>query len=171
MPRLSTKENKTVYQLRREGLGLSREKAGELLGSITPERIERIESGKYTAHPDEVILMAEKYQAPELCNYYCSNECEIGRQYVPQIKIKDLAQIVLEMLASLNSIEKRRERLIEITADGKIEGNEVEDFIRIQEELERISVTVETLQLWAEQKVASGEIDMKAYQRARDKAE
>ncbi len=171
MPRLSTKENKTVYQLRREGLGLSREKAGELLGSITPERIERIESGKYTAHPDEVILMAEKYQAPELCNYYCSNECEIGRQYVPQIKIKDLAQIVLEMLASLNSIEKRRERLIEITADGKIEGNEVEDFVRIQEELERISVTVETLQLWAEQKVASGEIDMKAYQRARDKAE
>ncbi len=171
MPRLSTKENKTVYQLRREELGLSREKAGELLGSITPERIERIESGKYTAHPDEVILMAEKYQAPELCNYYCSNECEIGRQYVPQIKIKDLAQIVLEMLASLNSIEKRRERLIEITADGKIEGNEVEDFVRIQEELERISVTVETLQLWAEQKVASGEIDMKAYQRARDKAE
>lgn len=171
MPRLSTKENKTVYQLRREELGLSREKAGELLGSITPERIERIESGKYTAHPDEVILMAEKYQAPELCNYYCSNECEIGRQYVPQIKIKDLAQIVLEMLASLNSIEKRRERLIEITADGKIEGNEVEDFVRIQEELERISVTVETLQLWAEQKVASGEIDMKAYQRARDIAE
>lgn len=171
MPRLSTKENKTVYQLRREELGLSREKAGELLGSITPERIERIESGKYTAHPDEVILMAEKYQAPELCNYYCSNECEIGRQYVPQIKIKDLAQIVLEMLASLNSIEKRRERLIEITADGKIEGNEVEDFVRIQEELDRISVTVETLQLWAEQKVASGEIDMKAYQRARDKAE
>ncbi len=171
MPRLSTKENKTVYQLQREELGLSREKAGELLGSITPERIERIESGKYTAHPDEVILMAEKYQAPELCNYYCSNECEIGRQYVPQIKIKDLAQIVLEMLASLNSIEKRRERLIEITADGKIEGNEVEDFVRIQEELERISVTVETLQLWAEQKVASGEIDMKAYQRARDKAE
>ncbi len=171
MPRLSTKENKTVYQLQREELGLSREKAGELLGSITPERIERIESGKYTAHPDEVILMAEKYQAPELCNYYCSNECEIGRQYVPQIKIKDLAQIVLEMLASLNSIEKRRERLIEITADGKIEGNEVEDFVRIQEELERISVTVETLQLWAEQKVASGEIDMKAYQRTRDKAE
>ena len=47
----------------------------------------------------------------------------------------------------------------------------MEDFVRIQEELERISVTVETLQLWAEQKVASGEIDMKAYQRARDKAE
>ena len=144
MPRSSVKENKTVYQLRREELGLSREKASDLLEVIPPERIERIENGKYTAHPDEVIRMAEKYQAPELCNYYCSNECEIGRQYVPEIKIKDLAQIVLEMLASLNSIEKRRDRMIEITADGRIEKDEVEDFVRIQEDLERISVTVET---------------------------
>ena len=163
MPRSSIKGNKTVYQLRREELGLSREKASELLEVIPPERIERIENGKYTAHPDEVIVMAEKYQAPELCNYYCSNECEIGRQYVPEIKIKDLAQIVLEMLASLNSIEKRRDRMIEITADGSIQENEVEDFVRIQEDLERISVTVETLQLWAEQKIAAGEIDLERY--------
>ena len=171
MPRSSVKENKTVYQLRREELGLSREKASDLLEVIPPERIERIENGKYTAHPDEVIRMAEKYQAPELCNYYCSNECEIGRQYVPEIKIKDLAQIVLEMLASLNSIEKRRDRMIEITADGRIEKDEVEDFVRIQEDLERISVTVETLQFWAEQKIAAGEIDMEAYNAVKRKSE
>ena len=171
MPRSSVKENKTVHQLRREELGLSREKASDLLEVIPPERIERIENGKYTAHPDEVIRMAEKYQAPELCNYYCSNECEIGRQYVPEIQIKDLAQIVLEMLASLNSIEKRRERMIEITADGKIEKDEVEDFVRIQGDLERISVTVETLQLWAEQKVAAGEIDLEAYNAIKQKIE
>ena len=171
MPRSSIKGNKTVYQLRREELGLSREKASELLEVIPPERIERIENGKYTAHPDEVIVMAEKYQAPELCNYYCSNECEIGRQYVPEIKIKDLAQIVLEMLASLNSIEKRRDRMIEITADGSIQKNEVEDFVRIQEDLERISVTVETLQLWAEQKIAAGEIDLERYNAIKQRRE
>ena len=171
MPRSSVKENKTVYQLRREELGLSREKASDLLEVIPPERIERIENGKYTAHPDEVIRMAEKYQAPELCNYYCSNECEIGRQYVPEIKIKDLAQIVLEMLASLNSIEKRRDRMIEITADGRIGDDEVEDFVRIQEDLERISVTVETLQFWAEQKIAAGEIDLEAYNAIKQKSE
>ena len=94
MARSSTRENKTVYQLRREELGLTREKASELLEGITPERIERIESEKYLAHPDEILLMAEKYQAPQLCNYYCSNECEIGKKYVPQITIKDLPQIV-----------------------------------------------------------------------------
>lgn len=169
MARASTKSNKTVYQLKREELGLSREKASELLEVLPPERIERIESGKFTAHPDEVLVMAEKYQAPELCNYFCANECEIGRQYVPEVKIKDLSRIVLEMLASLNSVKKRQDRLIEITADGQIVEDEVEDFIMIQEELERISITVETLQLWTEQKLASGEIDMVAYNAARQK--
>lgn len=169
MARASTKINKTIYQRIREELGLSREKASELLEGIPPERIERIESGKFPAHPDEVIVMAEKYQYPHLSNYYCANECAIGKQYVPEIKIKDLSQIILEMLASLNSVKKEQERLIEITADGAIEEDEVEDFIRIQEELEKISITVETLQLWAEQKLASGEIDMKSYQNAKAK--
>ena len=169
MARGFTKTNKTPYQLKREELGLTREKASELLEGIPPERIERIESGKFTAHPDEVIMMAEKYRSPELCNYYCANECEIGRQYVPEITIRDLSQIVLEMLASLNSVKKRQERLIEITADGVIEEDEVGDFIKIQEELEKISITVETLQLWAEQKLASGEIDLGAYKSAKNK--
>ena len=77
--------------------------------------------------------------------------------------MKDLSQIVLEMLASLNSIQKRKERLIEITADGEISGDEIADFVHIQEELERISITVEALQLWSERMLAMGAIDMEAY--------
>ena len=82
---------------------------------------------------------------------------------MPQIKVKDLSQIVLEMLASLNSVSKQKDRLIEITADGKISGDELEDFIFIQEELERISITVETLQLWSERMMATGVIDEEQY--------
>ena len=40
MGRTSTKENKNSYQLAREELGLTREKASELLETIAPERIE-----------------------------------------------------------------------------------------------------------------------------------
>ena len=163
MGRVSVKENKNVYQLRREELGLSREKASELLETMPAERIEKIESEKSLPHPDEVLLMSEAYKMPNLCNHYCANECPIGKQYVPEIKIKDLSQIVLEMLASLNSMNRKQERLIEITADGKIEGDEIKDFIHIQEELEKISITVETLQLWSEQMLADGTIDIEAY--------
>ena len=110
MGKKSTKENKTPYQLRREELGLSREDASQLLEFIPPERILRFENGPSSPQPDEVIQMAEKYKMPSLCNYYCSHECSIGRQYVPEIKIEDLSQIVLKMLASLNSISKEKER-------------------------------------------------------------
>ena len=169
MGRVSVKENKNVYQLRREELGLSREKASELLETMPAERIEKIESEKSLPHPDEVLLMSEAYKMPNLCNHYCANECPIGKQYVPEIKIKDLSQIVLEMLASLNSMHKKQERLIEITADGRIEGDEIKDFIHIQEELEKISITVETLQLWSEQMLADGIIDIEAYHAYKDK--
>ena len=126
MARMSTKENKNIYQQLREAQKWSREKASEEMEGIQADRIERIESGKSTAHPDEVVIMAEKYKAPQLCNYYCANECEIGKQYVPEVKMKDLTQIVLEMLSSLNTAKKKQERLIEITADGQIEKDEVD---------------------------------------------
>lgn len=163
MGRISTKENKTVYQIARDELEISREKASELTG-IEPYRIERIENEKMEPDPWDVVAMSNAYGKPELCNHYCANECPIGRKYVPEIKMKDLSQVILEMLASLNSMQKRQERLIEITADGVIANDELEDFIRIQEELERISVTVETLQLWTERMIATGKIDLDKYE-------
>lgn len=163
MARVSTKENKNVYHQAREDMGLTRDKASELLEWISADRIEKIENERSMPNPDEVLTMAEKYKRPSLCNHYCSHQCPIGQQYVPEIKIKDLSQIVLEMLASLNSMNKRKERLIEITADGVIDNDELDDFIFIQEELERISITVETLQLWAERMLATGAIDPEQY--------
>ena len=163
MARASTKENKGLYQKTREGLKLTREAASELLETLSPERIEKIENDRVLPHPDEVLVMAQKYKQPSLCNYYCANQCPIGAQYVPEIKAKDLSQIVLEMLASLNSMQKEKDRLIEITVDGKISGDELADFVAIQEQLERISIAVETLQLWSERMLATGAIDLEQY--------
>ena len=163
MARASTKENKNIYHQTRESLKLTREAASDLLACIAPERIEKIENERSLPHPDEVLVMAEKYKQPTLCNYYCANQCPIGQQYVPEIKVKDLSQIVLEMLASLNAMSRQKERLIEITVDGKITGDELKDFIFIQEELERISIAVETLQLWSERMLATGVIDEAQY--------
>ena len=163
MARVSVKENKNIYHKTRESLQLTRESASELLESITAERIEKIENERSLPHPDEVLIMSEKYKQPSLCNYYCANQCPIGQQYVPEVKIKDLSQIVIEMLASLNSVNKRKERLIEITVDGKISEDEIEDFVVIQQELEKISIAVETLQLWSEQMLAKGLIDVDKY--------
>ena len=138
MARVSMKENKNIYQTTREGLKLTREAASELLETIAPERIEKIENERVMPHPDEVLLMSDKYKQPTLCNYYCANQCPIGAQYVPEVKIKDLSQIVLETLASLNAMQKKKDRLIEITVDGHISGDELADFVQIQDELEKV---------------------------------
>jgi len=169
MGRASTKENKNKYQLAREELGLSREKASELLGAIPSERIEKIENERSYPHPDEVLLMSQKYKKPSLCNYYCSHECPIGKEYVPEVQIKELSAIVIEMLASLNSVNRTKDRLIEIAADGVIADDEIDDFIQIQNELERISITVETLQLWAEKMLANGIINAEQYNSRKNK--
>ena len=154
----SIKKDKNIYQLSREELELTRESASERMGCISADRIEKIESEKSLAHPDEVMVMADAYKKPNLCNYFCSHECPIGREYVPEIQPKDLSQIVLEMLASLNTIDKHRDRLIEITADGKIGKDEMTDFQKIQEQLSKISLSVESLRLWVEDTIANGKI-------------
>ena len=163
MGKMSVKENKNIYQNVREEKGLTRAAASALMVAITPEKIERIENKGILPHPEEVYEMAKAYKEPHLCNYYCANECPIGKVYVPEIRIKDLSQIVLEMLASLNAMKKSQEKLIEITADGIIDDEELKDFIKIQNELERISITVESLQLWTEQMIADGKINIDKY--------
>ena len=159
MGRKSTKENKNIYQISREEAGFTREAAAEALEFISSDRIEKIESEKSLPHPDEILAMADCYKNPTLCNYYCSHECPIGQEYVPEVKLKDLSQITLEMLASLNSLEKEKTRLIEITVDGVISDDEKEDFERIQNQLAQIAMAVDSLQLWVQKAIVDGKIN------------
>ena len=46
---------------------------------------------------------------------------------------------------------------------GKISGDELADFVQIQEELEKNSIAVETLQLWCERMLDTGAIDRTQY--------
>lgn len=159
MGRKSTKENKNIYQISRENLELSRDAAAEVLGFVSADRIEKIENERTVPHPEEVLAMAEGYKNPSLCNYFCSRECPIGREYVPEVKVKDLSQITLEMLATLNKLTYEKERLIEITVDGELTEDEIPDFIKIKDNLEKLSLAIDSLNLWVDQTIASGKID------------
>lgn len=161
MGRKSTKQNKNIYQVSREEAGYTRESAAELLEFISSDRIEKIENERSLPHPDEILAMADCYKNPSLCNYYCSHECPIGQEYVPEVQFKELSQITLEMLASLNALDKEKNRLIEITVDGQITEDEMKDFEKIQEQLSQISMAIDSLQLWVQKAIADGRIDKK----------
>ncbi|MDD6616484.1 MAG: helix-turn-helix transcriptional regulator [Lachnospiraceae bacterium] len=159
MGRKSTKVKKNIYQTSREEMDYSREAAAEKLGFISADRIEKIENERTLPHPEEVLAMADCYRSPSLCNYFCSHECPIGKEYVPEIKVKELSQITLEMLATLNKLAHEKERLIEITVDGELSPNEMPDFLTIKEELGKMALAIDSLNLWLDQAIASGKIE------------
>ena len=161
MERKSTKENKNIYQISRETAELTRDAAATKLEFISSDRIEKIENEKSYPHPDEILAMADCYKNPLLCNYYCSHECPIGQEYVPAVVAKDLSVITLEMLSTLNTLTREKDRLIDIAADGKVTGDEIPDFLKIKENLDHMSLAIDSLKLWMEQTIASGEIERK----------
>ncbi len=159
MGKRSTKENKNIYFQSREEAGLTRAQASELMKYVSESRIEKIENEKVLIHPEDVVAMADAYKKPILCNYYCSNECRIGQNYVPEIKPSSLSEISLGILSSINDLGKKKERLIEIAADGKLSEDEIPDFISIKNKLDKLSITIDSLKLWMEQELANNEID------------
>lgn len=161
MGQKSVKEDKNIYHQLRENRGLSRAAASELLQCISESRLIRIEIDGNLPYPEEIKAMSEAYKEPGLCNYYCSQDCPLGQYYVPKVKVKDLSVITLEMLSLLNQLNKQKERLIEITVDGKIDRDEINDFKKIRSDLEKMSMTIDSMQLWIENSIAAGEMDEK----------
>ena len=159
MGKKSIKEDKNIYFESREELGLTRAQASELIGTISESRLEKLETGKTAIYPEDVVDMARAYKKPELCNYYCTHQCRIGMDSVPEVKISSLSEIVLGMLAALNSLEKQKDRLIDITADGIISDDELPDFVQIQKQLDHIDMTVTALKLWVANTISEGKID------------
>ena len=160
MGKVSVKENKSVYQIARDNLGLSRAAAVEYIpgnpeypgmDGITEDRLVKLESGLTAIQPADVVAMAKRYNEPELRNYYCCHECPIGAIDAPEVVYKDnVHQILVNMVVSLESVNSKKSRLMEILADGVVDDAEIKDLNKILEELEKISMTIESIQLWCE---------------------
>lgn len=161
MGKKSVKEDKNIYFRSREAAGLTRAEASEKT-FISESRIEKIEYNNGVPRPDEVIAMAHAYNAAHLCNYYCSHDCQIGQKYVPEIQKKHLTHAVLEMLASFNSFDEYKNRLISISADGVIDESELHDLAVIMNGLKKISSAIDSFNLWVDDNVSSGVIDKDA---------
>ena len=54
------------------------------------------------------------------------------------------------MAVSLETVNAKKLRLMEILADGKVDNTEILDLNKILDELEKISMTIEAIQLWCE---------------------
>lgn len=130
----------------------SRESASEIL-HIERTRLANIELGNITPYPEEVKVMAKEYNTPELSNWYCSNECPLGKGVVTQVQMDDFDRLSLKVLGSLRDIDKIRTTLIDISEDGVISADEQESFNEIIDSLEKIASSAQALKLWAEKNI------------------
>lgn len=127
----------------------SREGAAEITG-IDRTRLARIELGSLVPYPEEVLLMSDVYNSPELCNHFCSKECALGKHTIREIEIADLDRLTLQVLSAFQRIMPLKDTLLEITGDGVISSEEKPKFNQILEALNMISDNAQSLKLWAE---------------------
>lgn len=126
----------------------SREGAAEELG-IDRTRLARIELGSIQAYPEEVLLMADLYNAPELRHFFCKRECPLGCD-LPDWKLEDLDRITIKAIASFRKIAQTKEKLLDITEDGIITDNEKPALKEILVNLDEVSAVAQSLKAWIE---------------------
>ena len=167
MGRRSVKENKSIYMLSREQHGLTREHASDVIDGITPSRLEKLENGRTTVQPEDVVMLARAYQEPGLCNYYCTHECAIGRKSVPEIEEKELPQIAVEMVNRISRLNQKKDLILQIAEDGTVTEDEYRDFSDLKQLIDSLVVSAETLKLWLNKAGATGEVDLKSLEQTK----
>ena len=108
--------------------------------SIDRTRLARIELGHLVPYPEEVILMADTYDAPQLTSYYCSALCQLGRKTMPPAEMRSLDRLTICIVTALDETAQIQRGILEVARDGQIAPEEYDQVRKIAEALERIGV-------------------------------
>lgn len=127
----------------------SREGASEETG-IDRKRMQRIEIGTLNPYPEEVMLMADAYHAPELMNFYCTSACPIGQKIVPKAELRELDRLTVKFLNALERIKGADKSLLAIAADGKLTEDELPAMEELLEAIKAISAVGYELEIFKE---------------------
>ena len=108
---------------------------------------------------DLVDEMADLYGCPELRTNYCKKECPLGRDLDLATEVAPIERVTLGILRGLSTgkIEQVKQQLVDIAADGVIEGGEVPQMWEIVKYLGELSKSVAELQLLCEKQLRDGE--------------
>lgn len=130
----------------------SRESAAELLG-VSASSLSDYELGNTkVVPPDKVSLMSKLYCAPELRNWYCKNECPIGKELVMADHIGSLEGIALKLLRGLDEddMDSVKKTIVEIFEDGCVAESEIGMLGYVTNHLKKMQEAISELLLVSE---------------------
>lgn len=149
-------ENENIYFRCRKDAAVSnerlnsRELAADLLG-ISPSALTKHELGITKNVPvDIVVMMSELYGKPELKNWYCRNECPIGKELPVATNCGEIQSIAVKVLNSLDrqEIDDLKSDLLKIAEDGKVTEDEAVRLKEIQLLLEKLALLSSELKIF-----------------------
>lgn len=132
MPKMATKAADNVFYKARiaaaswnDRLG-SREGASEVTG-IDRTRLANIELGTINPHPEEVLMLSDTYNAPELQNHFCSHLCPLGIGTISPIELEELERVTLQLISAMKSLPRQSgKRPVRAAHDGGLPQGERE---------------------------------------------
>ena len=134
----------------------SREGAAEQMG-ISKDSLTDYELGLCKVVPvDKVVIMAEAYNAPDLLQRYCHDECPIGKNIMPEVEDKTIESLALNSLCAFKNAEKYLNELTEIAADGVIDESEQAALQDIKDFMQRILKIANEFQIFLDKQAGGG---------------
>jgi len=125
----------------------SREGAAETIG-MDRTRLARIELGTVYPYPEEVVMMADTYNAPELMNHYCTSVCPIGKRIVPHAELNQLDRMTIKILNALDGVQGVGKAMREIADDGEVSADELPKLAAVYQALGKVAKVAAEMQIW-----------------------
>ena len=80
-------------------------------------------------------------------------------KYVEQAELKELPQLTVELLSALHAMEEERDRLIDISVDGRVNSTERKQFNIILNKLTVLDRAIRGMRIWIEDAINTGKLD------------
>lgn len=132
------KRCENIYKTARKNAGMTQEEAAEML-HISTRSLTDYESGR-TIPPDDIVCsMCQVYGKPELGYQHLKNSSEVGRRFLPDLNITDLAKAVLRLQKETRDLDNVDADMIAIACDGIIDDSEQEKWKTVKKEISEMA--------------------------------
>lgn len=132
-------ENRNIYQTARKAAGYTQEAAAERL-ALSVESIRAYETGVRVPGNDTVERMVEVYNAQHLAYQHLKATNALMSRVVPALEERSLTEAAVRLVNRMNRMIRTDagRRLLEITEDGEVTGDEVVDVKEIAADLQEL---------------------------------
>lgn len=125
---------KNIYKIARKAAGMTQEQAAELL-YVSIRSLADYESGRTIPSDETVCKMIEVYGTNWLGYEHLKRSTEVGKRYLPDLELTDLARSVLKLQKEVADVNKINPDMVEVACDGVVNEFETEKWQQVTKEI------------------------------------